>query len=291
MFKYKYKIPKTEIQTTYGSVCVENIIFEPYEIEKILPDLVLEEDNLKHMFAETYLNEFKKRNIYKRFIPKEKAVIDLDTYVNNCIRANKTFYSFLAEGILGLVYRDIYGYDLAKGLIDIRDTLSDSHTGVDACMYNLQQNIIVLGEAKFYEDLKVGINAIINDFTKNSIKNKLESLQSAVENSTECYQIVIKNLAIEEYEEQTIDQFMNQKIIFAGFVLHSENDINNYSKPNFYDEYNISAQQLKDNICKSLSTKGLPCDYQIILVHLPIKDKKSLIVKMIEESRIKLKNM
>jgi len=291
MFKYKYKIPKTEIQTTYGSVCVDNIIFEPYEIEKILPDLVLEEDNLKHMFAETDLDKFKKRNIYKRFIPKEIISTDLDTYVMDCILKNKTFYSFLAEGILGLVYRDIYGYDLAKGLIDIRDTLSDSHTGVDACMYNLQKNIIVLGEAKFYEDLKVGINAIIKDFTKKCIKNKLESLQSAAENSAECYQIVIKNLSIEEYEEQTIDQFMNQKIIFTGFVLHSEDDINNYSMPNFYDKYNISAQQLKDNICKSLSIKGLPYDYQIILVHLPIKDKKSLIVKMIEESKIKLKNI
>lgn len=291
MFKYKYKIPKDTIQTTYGSICIENIIFEPYEIEKILPEIVLEEENLKHMFAEEELNDLKKRNIYKRFIPKDRMLPDSDTYVKECIRRNKSFYSFLAEGILGLVYRDIYGYSLAKGLIDIRDTLSDSHTGVDACMYNIQESIIVLGEAKFYENLKDGINAIINDFANKSIKNKLESMQAAVENSSEAYRVIIKNLAIEEYEEQSIEQFMNQKITFVGFVLHSENDLKNFSKQDFYDQYNISSQQLKDNICKSLSINGLQCDYEILLVHLPIKDKKSLIVKMIEESKLKLRNM
>lgn len=291
MFKYKYKIPKNTIQTTYGSICIENIIFEPYEIEKILPEIVLEEENLKHMFAEEELNESKKRNIYKRFIPKDKMLPDVYVYVEERIKKNKSFYSFLAEGILGLVYRDIYGYNLAKGLIDIRDTLSDSHTGVDACMYNIQQSIIVLGEAKFYENLKDGINAIINDFANKNIKNKLESMQAAVENCSESYRIIIKNLAIEEYEEQTIEQFMNQKIIFAGFVLHSENDLANYCKQDFYDKYNISSKHLKDNICNSLSVGGLQCDYQILLVHLPIKDKKSLIVKMIDESKLKLKNM
>lgn len=291
MFKYKYKIPKSEIQTTYGSICIENIIFEQYEIEKILPEIVLEEENLKHMFAEEEINDTKKRNIYKRFIPRERILPDLDTYVKECIRMNKSFYSFLAEGILGLVYRDIYGYNLAKGVIDIRDTLPDSHTGVDACMYNIQQNIIVLGEAKFYEDLKDGMNAIINDFANKSIKNKLESMQAAAENSSDAYRIIIKNLAIEEYEEQTIDQFMNQKIVFAGFVLHSENDLKDYNKQDFYDKYNISSQQLKDNVCKSLSIDELQCDYQILLVHLPIKDKKSLIVKMIDESKLKLRNM
>ena len=36
MFKYKYKVPKKEFDTTYGSICIENVIFEPNEIEKVL---------------------------------------------------------------------------------------------------------------------------------------------------------------------------------------------------------------------------------------------------------------
>jgi len=291
MFQYQYKIPKSEIQTTFGSIRVEDIVFEPHEIEKILPILVLKDENLKHMFAEEEMNEAKRRNIYKRFIPKDKITSNIDTYVSNCIKTNKSFYSFLAEGILGLVYRDIYGYNLAKGIIDIRDTLSDSHTGVDACMYNVNEKVLVLGEAKFYENLDEGINAIVNDFITKRIKNKLESLQTAVENNPDSYRIVIKNLSVDVYEELTVDQFVNQKIVFAGFVLHSESDTKEYSKQDYYDKYKISAQKIKDNICSSLCVDEIQCDYQILLVHLPVKDKKSLIVKMINESNFKLSNM
>ena len=40
MFKYQYKVPKSELKTTYGSVCIENIVFDPNEIENALPDIV-----------------------------------------------------------------------------------------------------------------------------------------------------------------------------------------------------------------------------------------------------------
>lgn len=291
MFKYKYKIPKNEIKTTYGSICINNIVFEPDEIEKILPEIVLEDDNLKHMFAEEELNDFKKRNIYKRFIPQEKLGTDLLGYIQSCIRTNRTFYSFLAEGILGLVYRDVYGYDLAKCVIDVRDTLADSHTGVDACMYDSQGQIVVLGEAKFYENLDDGIKAIINDFTHKSIKNKLESMKTAAENNLASYRIVIKNLGIEEYEEQTVEEFMNQKILFAGFVLHSEDDVEKYCDKEFYDKYDITSEKLENNICNSLELGDLQGECNIVLVHLPVRDKKGLIIKMIEASKVKLQKM
>ena len=88
----------------------------------------------------------------------------------------------------------------------------------------------------------------------------------------------------------TVDQFMNQRIIFAGFVLHSEEDIIKYGEISFYDKFFISSQQLKDNICHSLNN-SVDGDYEIILIHLPIKDKKSLIIKMIETSKNKLRSV
>lgn len=291
MFAYKYKVPKSEFKTTYGSICINNIVFEPNEIERVLPEIVFEDDNLKHMFAEDNLSRIKRKNIYRRFAPKSEITTDIDKFVEDNIRINKSFYSFLAEGILGLVFRDMFKYSLAKGVIDIGETLTDSHTGVDACMYNLEHNIIVLGEAKFYESLSLGINKIIDDLVGKSIKNKLESLQTGVENCEEAFQIVIKNLAIEEYEELTVDQFMSQKIMFAGFVLHSETDISKYSNQDFYDNYFVSTQQLQKNVCDSLKHNNIQGDYEIVLVHLPIKDKKSLIVKMIETSKEKLRSM
>lgn len=286
-----YKVPRNEHKTTYGSLRVSNIIFEPNEIERILPNIVFEDDNLKHMFAENDLSKNKRKNIYRRFMPKSEMLPNINSFVEQNIATNKSFYSFLAEGILGLVFRDLYDFSLAKGVIDIGETLSDSHTGVDACLYNLEHNVIVLGEAKFYESLAGGINKIINDFVGKSIKNKLESLQTNVENCEETCQIVIKNLQLEDYDELTVDQFMNQRIVFAGFVLHSETDVSQYNEQDFYNKYFISTQQLERNISDSLKHDDIEGEYEIILVHLPIKDKKSLIVKMIETSKDKLRSM
>ena len=106
MFDYKYKVVKSECETTYGSICVKNIVFEIEEIEKVLPDIVLEDDNLKHMFAEDNLNRRNKQNIYRKFVPKSGITTDLDSFIEDNIRTNKSFYSFLAEGILGLIFRD-----------------------------------------------------------------------------------------------------------------------------------------------------------------------------------------
>ena len=186
-------------------------------------------------------------------------------------------------------YKD-YKLVVEKSIKD-GDTLADSHTGVDACMYNLEHNVIVLGEAKFYEKLSGGINKIISDLVEKSIKNKLESLQTKIENNDEAYKIVIKNLVVDEYEELTVNQFMNQRIIFAGFVLHSETDVSQYGNLDFYDKYFVSSQQLTDNIRNSLNNDEIEGDYEIVLVHLPVKDKKSLIVKVMEMSKDKLGDM
>lgn len=291
MFEYMYKVPQNKDKTTYGSLRVSNVVFEPGEIEKVLPDIVFEDDNLKHMFAEDDLSRNKRKNIYRRFIPKSEIVNDINSFVEQNITTNKSFYSFLAEGILGLVFRDLYDFSLAKGVIDIGETLSDSHTGVDACLYNLEHNLIVLGEAKFYENLAGGMNKIIDDFVSKNIKNKLESLQTNAENCEETCQIIIKNLQLEDYDELTVDQFMSQRIVFAGFVLHSEQDVSQYDKQDFYNKYFISTRQLECNISDSLKHNDIEGEYEIILVHLPIKDKKSLIVKMIETSKDKIRSM
>ena len=96
MFEYKYKIPKVELKTTFGSVCIRNIIFDPSEIEKALPDIVFSDDNLMHMFAEDDLNDVKRRSIYKRFAPRMKNAAELEQFIDDSLDSNKNFYSFLA---------------------------------------------------------------------------------------------------------------------------------------------------------------------------------------------------
>ncbi len=291
MFYGKYFVDKEIISTKFGSICIENIRFNPDDLQEALPQIVFEEENLKFMFSENELDSFKILNIFKRFIPKSAPSELTKDYISNSIRSNHNFYSFLAEGILGLVYRDLYKYQLSKGLIDVLDTENDTHTGVDACMYDIEKNVIILGEAKFYDSLNAGINKIIEDFAEKNIKNKIESLVRAAENNITASEIVIKNIEKQKYEEYSLEEFLNQKIVFAGFVLHSASNVNNYDSKAFYDGYNIDSEKLKANIERSLNIGEIKADYNIVIVHLPVKDKKELIIKIIEMAKEKVKEL
>ena len=291
MFYGKYFVDKEIIRTKFGSICIENIRFSPDDLQEALPQIVFEEENLKFMFSENELDCFKILNIFKRFIPKSAPNELTKDYIANSIRSNHNFYSFLAEGILGLVYRDLYKYQLSKGLIDVLDTENDTHTGVDACMYDIEKNVIILGEAKFYDNLSAGINKIIEDFAEKNIKNKIESLVRSTENNITASEIVIKNIEKQKYEEYSLEEFLNQKIVFAGFVLHSASNVNNYDSETFYDGYNIDSEKLKANIEKSLDIGEIKADYNIVIVHLPVKDKKELIIKIIEMAKEKVKEL
>lgn len=291
MFIEKYFVEKEIIRTKYGSVCIENVEFNPEDLQQKLPQIIFDEENLKYMFSDDMLDNFSKFNIFKRFIPKDVPNELTLEYVTNNIKNNKNFYSFLAEGILGLVYKDLYNYKLSKGLIDMLDTVNDTHTGVDACMYDRQNNVVILGEAKFYENLNQGINKIISDFTNKNIKNKIESLETAVANNREAYEIAIKNIDKEKYEKYSLEEFLNQKLVFAGFVLHSETSTCGYDAVDFYDRYNITSERLKKNIEKSLNIDKIKADYNIVIIHLPIKDKKALIMRIIEIANKELENL
>ena len=272
-------------KTKYGSVRIQNVIFDPQKIEAELPDLVLTEKNLMHMFAEKQLDDMLKYNILNRFIPQEGTGVELSKYIDDEMKSNKNFYSFLSEGILGLVFRDVYGYELAKAVIDLTDTLTDTHSGVDSCMYNLEESIIVLGEAKFYATVEDGLKSIIKDFKKNKIKNKLLSLQRAAMMNSSSQEIVLKNLEKRKFDSIPVQDFLRQKIIFAGFVLHSESkDVSRYKNDNFYFKHSISVDELIENINKSLNINIGNTNFEIILIHLPIQDKKTLIEKIIDKA-------
>ena len=228
-------------------------------------------------------------NTCDRFIPPLLEGQTVSDYITLQGLTNKNFYSFLAEGLLSLVYKDITGYKIAKAVIDIDGTLNDSHTGADACMYDAANNLIVLGEAKFYKtSANSGINAIINDFTKNKIVNKLESLYKV---STRCgmtKKILMHNLGTGVHEAISINQFLGQKIVFAGFVLHDEDDSNiaDYMNPTRYDCFKIDVDKINKNIEESFKRIRITHkNYEIIIVHLPIDSKDQLIKDVIETAQ------
>lgn len=290
-FEIKKMIDKTIFKTNYGVVSVSNINFDVNDIQKILPEIVFEDDNLKFMFQENELNERTRYLILQRFLPNDD-VKDVKKYIIDSISHNKTFYSFLAEGMLGLVYRDIFGYKTSTCIIDMEETLSDTHSGVDVCLFDEDEQIIILGEAKFYDNFKDGMNKIIQDFIENRIYNKLDSLKRKIEKNDLSYEIIIKKLDKNKYSRISLKEFMQQKIQFAGFVLHGcHESIGKYLLKNTYESFNINVDLLKTNIERSIGSKVYDADYSIILFHLPISNKKELIEEIIKKANVELKKL
>lgn len=286
MFYYYNHIQKTE--SDWGSIGIKHVTFSPKELRENIPEIVFQKDNLGYMFQSDLSIIDNHINTCDRFVPLLKQGQSVSDYIKNHGDTNNNFYSFLAEGILALVYRDITGYKIAKAVIDIDGTLNDSHTGADACMYDDINNVIVLGEAKFYKNSRDGINAIINDFINHKIVNKLESLCKISNTRRVTKTILMHNLGTGAHEEITIDKFLSQKIVFAGFVLHDEKEssIKNYKDPTRYDGYKIDIVALNRNIESSFcGLKLAHNNYEIIIVHLPIDSKDQLIMDVIEKAQ------
>ena len=290
-FCLKNKVEKQIISTSYGLVAINNIVFDPLEIENYLPNIIFDDNNLKFMFQQNKLNTRMRRLILNRFIPNDRS-IDLTTYVQNSLSQNKNFYSFLAEGMLTLIFRDINNYELATGILDVTNTLNDTHSGVDACMCDRVISVLVLGGAKFYRSFKEGIEAVFDDFKNKKILNKIDSFKRNSEYNEESEDIIIKNLCTNNIMELTLQEFVNQNLIFAGFVLHNSlKRVDTYLKEGFYNSLYFSVDDLKNKINKNLNTDVSKCKYEVFLFHLPINDKKELIEKIItraEEDKKKL---
>lgn len=291
MFELYKDVKKENVKTQFGVIAIKNVKFDSKDIQNVVKELVFEDNNLKFMFQENDLSDKKKSLILKRFLPNELNS-DINEFIDNSISKNKTFYSFLAEGILGLVFRDLYKFDLSVGIIDINQTLNDTHTGADACMFDKTKNILILGEAKFYKVFKYGMKAVIDDFLKKSIFNKLDSFKRKIENNDNSYNVVIKNLKqSNQYGKSyniSLSEFLDQKIIFAGFVLHgNEIEMKKYLSDNFYDCFKVSVEDLINNIKKDVKKEFNNPDYEIFLFHLPINDKKELIKEVIDMARLK----
>jgi hypothetical protein len=291
IFELYNTIEKEEMETRFGIISIKHVKFDSIDIQSYLPYIIFDDFNLKFMFQNEIKSPREKALVLKRFLP-DKMPIDIEEYIRKSIASNKTFYSFLAEGILGLVYRDLYGYDLSVGIIDINETLKDTHTGSDACMYDKSNNVLILGEAKFYEGFNAGIRAIISDFCKKDIFNKIDSFKRKGESNEESWQIILKNVKANSCELIPMADFLRQKIIFAGFVLHgNEIEMDSYLDDNFYDSFDASVISLKDNIAKCIGCEPIDAEYELVLLHLPIADKKELIKKIMERAYLSLNNI
>ena len=282
-------IEKKEVKTKYGLLTINNIVISPTKFEQIISELIGDLGILEFIFSTKFEDNQDIINVYKRFLPPRK-VLDLDKYIKEAMDKNNNFYSFLAEALLAIILKDLYGYSLAKAVVDVTSTLTDSHTGADGCMYDANRKVFVLGEAKFYQSLYDGMTKIINDFTlSNGFFNKMDSFYRTCTANKDSCSILLKELKEDIYYEHTIDDFLKMHILFAGFVLHNHTGkIEKYLNSMFYDTFDISVNKVVDNINNCFDMKINIDNYEIIMLHLPINNKKNLIKLIMEKAIDKL---
>lgn len=269
-------------KTVFGSLKVENVLFNGIDIEEYLYKYVLDKNNLEYIFCNKVYEIRDYYRMLNRFIPS-RSVINIEDFVDENLKCNKGFYSFFAEALLPLVYRDIYGFELKEAAIDITQTLIDQSTGVDGCLYDKENAVFIAGEAKFYKDFEDGLKSIISNLvSSNSIINKLGSLKRKMQHNDEMDHIILKQLGKDELIDYTLEEFLKLKIRFAGFVLHEESSINISAINNndFYDKFWIYSQDVLNNIVSNgLNISDFDCE--ITIFHFFVNSKRNLIIKCI----------
>lgn len=275
-----YKVLKDK-ETEFASLNIENVILDAIKLEEYLCEYLLLRENLAFVFCEPTTNQRNYQLMLKRFLPRERPT-NIDKFVNTELDKNKAFYSFLAEAILPLAYRDIYGYKLASAAIDIKQTLTDTSTGADACMFD-EKGIFVLGEAKFYKSLKLGLDEIIANFKeKRGFINKLDNLNRNFSNNSQTNSLIIRQLGKDAACEYEFHEFLKLPIYFSGFVLHElgERKFEDFKSDIFYDSYDINVSSILANLKRNYPNieNG---NFHISMFHFPINSKEKLISKMI----------
>lgn len=287
-FCYFHRVYKEEFKTEYSSINFEGYSFDVGKMEKYLSEYVLSRENLRFIFCENS-NEISFRKLQKmlsRFLPSDDSIKSVND-ISKKIKEDSSYYSFLAEAILPLVYRDIYGFNLISSAIDINMTLTDTVTGADACMYDSEKKTFVLGEAKFYKNFNQGMNAIINNFTgKDGFINKLNSLYRHSQNNDITNALIIRELGKESTFEFSFTDFLKLSLHFAGFVLHEVGSLTEgkIKDDALYDSFSLSAKAIMTNI-QRIQPLYANENIGISLLHFPIESKNGLIEKVIENCR------
>lgn len=279
---------KTKIQTKYAILTINSIDISPEKLESYCSEILFQKENLEYIFDKKIESPSDEKKMTNFFIPTTTKDEDIENYLLSNMESNHNFYSFFAEALLTVALKDIFNYTLTNAAVDLNSTLVDSHTGADACLYDEQNEVLVLGEAKFYKSFSDGLNKIITDFTcENGFRNKLDSFYRHCINNTQSEAIIIKKLNKSEMDLLYFDEFLTIDIIYAGFVLHEHTgEVSKYLANDFYDGFNISAEKISTNVDEVLGKK-IETNHSVLLFHLPIKNKKELINKIIEIAKNK----
>lgn len=259
----------TNEKNQISTVKLENIRLDEKTTNELFYEVLVKRENMELMFNEQITDAEHKRYI-NYFIPDESKdyskAEEMWSYIERMCTTNATFFSAVSEGFVALVIKRYLEAEATHALIDIRNTLIDTHTGVDGAFFNSVNSQLFFVEAKFYKDGTSGARNVVKSLSKKA-KNKYESFR----NSTDVYVAEILNK--ESYDVRTVD-VMRLDLTFIGFVIH-ENQIT-VNKTEY-------AEKIEKHVSEVYNIKQP--DYKFILFHLKVDGKQKLIYDIITKSK------
>jgi len=247
--KYKFCIYHHELSLADLDVYILQIMFDETKLNQLFqPNSTLNIDDR--------INQLR-RFIETKFINREKDVTVQEIEKAISENENNSYYSFFAEALLARLNIDWIDDKLITGVILVDDTIKTVSTGADVCMYSDEN--LVLGEAKFYNNLGGGLDSIITD---KSFESKLESFINKLSKQKNSF--FLKNID-GIINKKTQDEIKALPLIFTGFVLHTKSIKNNYDT--HYEKVD------------AININNFEKHYQAHLYHLPIESKEELIFK------------
>lgn len=256
---------------------IKDLYITDYDLDEYISEIATCDDVLEFVFNLNPKDINNKFIMIKRFIPNQKST-DLYEYIEEKMKNNKNFYSFFAELLHTIIMRDFFGYELCAAVVTVDSTLIDTHTGVDACMVDIQNGVFSFCESKFYVDPISAFEKINNDFTSGSgFFNKIENFYNKVIafNKTP---IILKRITDLNIYNLDINSFLEFKILFSGFVLH--NDGKKYDE-SYYNRIKLNKKSIMKKISSVFNIEEDKIKIDVVLIHLPISEKKKLIHKII----------
>ena len=284
-----FKNPKTD----YGMLTINHIVIDPNKLESLIVEMIFDWNNLEFVFSKNHIKGDERINILNRFLPATNIdeTFDYDGYVKEELKKHTGFYSFLGEALMVIALKDIFGYQLSAAVLDVQDTIIDSHTGADGCLYDSKNNKLIIGEAKFRNSLNDCFDEIESNFTTDSsIENKLNSFYNASRNNPNSKQIILQSLKTNDLKIVNFHDFLKMELIMCGFATHdSLISTEKYLKDGFYDRWGMTNETIGENIKKRYSMDSAP-NYTLYMFHVPIKSKQELIVKVIKKAHELIRN-
>ncbi len=272
---------------------IDNIRITIEELDYFLIKIILDKDNLSKLTMVNNLSPEIKRilSFFSNSNNRDFSNIDINdikSHVRDELNANKSFYHFLAEALLGIIFEKYNNFSWTSALIDYDAGLTNTSQGVDACLYNLESNQISLGEAKFYESFSNAINKILENFI-DLTDGKINDFLTKIKNNDNTNKIVMNILDISQNQvlSLTKSDLLNLNFSLFGFVLHDSKKNYDYSKlKEKFLRVDLNNQaKIKS---KSLSSKW---NGNLILIHLPISNKIELISKFIKSASVAFTNL